>query len=127
MVITKIRWISLEGGIKCPRKEIKAIIDTTNETLKKQKKKYRYRLKKRIRDYDKVKKEGETPLSGVYALFIGPQAHKTFGKVKCDLKRFHNTTLQGTKILVCCSHSGVLKLTKSSFERAWKEFLDSEQ
>ncbi|MDR3169908.1 MAG: hypothetical protein LBU27_09575 [Candidatus Peribacteria bacterium] len=126
-MIKEIRWIAFEGAIKCPRKEITTIISATNKVLRKQKTTYRYRLKKRVRDYDKLKKEGETPLSGIYALFIGPQAHKLFGKVKYDLRKFHNTTLQGTKILVCYTHSGVLKLTKTSFERAWAEFLNSEQ
>ncbi|MDR0607942.1 MAG: hypothetical protein LBG52_06475 [Candidatus Peribacteria bacterium] len=122
-----IRLIALEGATKCPKQELEAIIASTNTTLSKEKKSYRYRLKKRVRDYDKLKKEGETPLSGVYALFVGPQAHKIFGRVKYDLKQFHHTTIQGTKILVCCTHSGILKLTKKSFERAWEDFVNSEQ
>ncbi|MDR0860730.1 MAG: hypothetical protein LBO09_07330 [Candidatus Peribacteria bacterium] len=126
MAVPKIRWVALEGAVRCPIQEILEIIFKTNKSLRRQKKPYRYRLKKKVRGYRKLKKEGETPLSGNHALFIGPQAHKIFGRGSCDLKAFHNTTLHGAKIFVCCTLAGIPKLTKKSFDRAWKEFLNSE-
>ncbi|MDR2541503.1 MAG: hypothetical protein LBD11_07265 [Candidatus Peribacteria bacterium] len=127
MAVTEIRWVALEGAMRCPIGEILEIIFETNKALKRLKKPYRYRLRKRIRGYRQLKKQGETPLCGNHVLFIGPQAHKIFGRGNCDIKKFNNTTLHGVKIFVCTTLAGTPKLTKKSFDRSWKEFLNSEQ
>ncbi|MDR0650698.1 MAG: hypothetical protein LBG59_04820 [Candidatus Peribacteria bacterium] len=113
----KRKLILVEGAICCPINEIYKIA-------------YKYGYETKICwNFDKFKKQGEVPLSTFRAIFIGPRPHNIKKGGSKNLQMLHGTVYEGTKLFVCSelTQNKTIKITKSSFKRAFLKFLHSEK
>jgi len=80
-------------------------------------------------NFDKAKKQGEISTKDFDALFLGPRPHNVKKGGCGNMKGLHGEQLEKAKIFVChtLNSNRQIKITKSSFKRALKEFLNSEQ
>ena len=78
--------------------------------------------------FENFRKKGEHSLKKFDAIFLGPRPHSTKGGGSGNINALHGETFEGTKIFVCSAFNSKkqIKITKSSFRRALKEFLNSE-
>lgn len=111
----KMKKILVEGHIDCPICEIYKIANQKGYSVK------------LIWNYDKFRKRGEQSMNGIVALFIGPRPHKV--KNGSGNIQHYQGESKGIKIYVCSelNQNTTIKITKSSFRRAFEKFINSER